>query len=265
MINPRQPYQEELSNLNQGNLLVSKTDLADKLEQQYPEKFSVNVIPAYNSEFRLGHSSRERVQRIAFFAENANQADIEKIIKHLCKYVSHDFKNKSIQVFTYSLDKDNWVNQVIAKIKKDSKGKWIISSGDEKEKVENIEIAGLGKAKGLPQIKIKELRLTNISQLLKALDKTRVLISWGSVDELMQMVAVSIGIPQIQNFASKTVIHQKNGYVCQTAEEIDTPLNDYLNNLTAWNNAIVYNVKMLNRYSEENIMKRWEKLLGDAK
>lgn len=36
-------------------------------------------------------------------------------------------------------------------------------------------------------------------------------------------------------------------------------------NLTAWNNAIVYNVKMLNRYSEENIMKRWEKLLGDAK
>ncbi|MCZ3587119.1 accessory Sec system glycosyltransferase Asp1 [Lactobacillus gasseri] len=182
MINPRQPYQEELSNLNQGNLLVSKTDLADKLEQQYPEKFSVNVIPAYNSEFRLGHSSRERVQRIAFFAENANQADIEKIIKHLCKYVSHDFKNKSIQVFTYSLDKDNWVNQVIDKIKKDSKGKWIISSGDEKEKVENIEIAGLGKAKGLPQIKIKELRLTNISQLLKALDKTRVLISWGSVD-----------------------------------------------------------------------------------
>lgn len=74
MINPRQPYQEELSNLNQGNLLVSKTDLADKLEQQYPEKFSVNVIPAYNSEFRLGHSSRERVQRIAFFAENSKSS-----------------------------------------------------------------------------------------------------------------------------------------------------------------------------------------------
>ncbi|WP_260846093.1 accessory Sec system protein Asp1 [Lactobacillus gasseri] len=192
MINPRQPYQEELSNLNQGNLLVSKTDLADKLEQQYPEKFSVNVILAYNSEFRLGHSSRERVQRIAFFAENANQADIEKIIKHLCKYVSHDFKNKSIQVFTYSLDKDNWVNQVIDKIKKDSKGKWIISSGDEKEKVENIEIAGLGKAKGLPQIKIKELRLTNISQLLKALDKTRVLISWGSVDVVTPEIRTQI-------------------------------------------------------------------------
>lgn len=41
MINPRQPYQEELSNLNQGNLLVSKTDLADKLEQQYPENLAL--------------------------------------------------------------------------------------------------------------------------------------------------------------------------------------------------------------------------------
>lgn len=183
----------------------------------------------------------------------------------MCEYVSHDFKNKSIQIFTYSLDKDNWVNQVIDKIKKDNKGKWIISSGDEKENVENIEITGLSKTKVLPQIKIKELRLTNISQLLKALDKTRVLISWGSGDELMQMVAVSVGIPQIQNFASKTVIHQKKGYICQSSEEIDMPLNDYLNNLTAWNNAIVYNVKMLNRYSEENIMKRWEELLGDAK
>ncbi len=196
--------------------------------------------------------------------DNDSLVDLNQL-KHLCEYVSHDFKNKSIQIFTYSLDKDNWVNQVIDKIKKDNKGKWIISSGDEKENVENIEITGLSKTKVLPQIKIKELRLTNISQLLKALDKTRVLISWGSGDELMQMVAVSVGIPQIQNFASKTVIHQKNGYICQSSEEIDVPLNDYLNNLTAWNNAIVYNVKMLNRYSEENIMKRWEKLLGDAK
>ena len=261
LINQRKSYQKSLASLNHEKLLVNKDDFAAKIDKDYPNQFDIHVVPTYNSEFRLGHSSRQKVQEITFFAENAENNDIAKIIKHLCEYVSKDAENKSIRVLTYSLDKDNWVNQVIEQIKKENKGKWLI--GSDQQNAENSEIGGLKKVKKIPRIDLKKMRLTNISQLLKSLDKTRVLINWGSGNELMQTAAISIGIPQIQNFLSSTVIHQKNGYICQKSTEISDVLDSYLNDLKVWNNAIVYNVKMLNRYSEENIMKRWEKLLGD--
>ena len=36
-----------------------------------------------------------------------------------------------------------------------------------------------------------------------------------------------------------------------------------LGNLQNWNQALVYNVKILNQFSEENLMKEWQKIFGD--
>ena len=261
LINQKEPYHRKLATLQTGTLLVNEEKLAEKIKKQYPNHFDIHIIPTYNSEFRLGHSLREKVQEIAFFAENADNNEIDTIVHQLCKYVSKDYKNKSIRIYTYSPDKDNVVNQVIDNIKKESKGKWII--GKNKDYIENDAISGLEKEASLPQIDIASMRLTNISQLLKSLDKTRILINWGKANELMQIAAISIGIPQIQNFVSTTVVHQKNGYICQDTSEISKILDKYLDDLKSWNNALIYNVKMLNQYSEKNIMKRWKKLLGD--
>lgn len=158
------------------------------------------------------------------------------------------------------MEKANLVNQIIDELKKRYKGKAVIGK---KENNENYEVEGLDKDKQLPIIDLKGLRLTNISELLKNLDKTRVLIGWGKADELIQIAGISIGIPQIQNFISSMVSAGKNGFICKDADELIQGLDEYLSNLTTWNNAVVYNVDMMNKYSEENIMKRWQKLLGD--
>ena len=261
IINEKLPYQNQLKSLDRAPLIVNQPDLAKKVAAQVENQDDIHIIPTYNSEFRLGHSAREKVQSIVFFAEKASDEDIGKIIPLLCKYVKKDYKNKKIRIFTYSLEKDNRVNQVLDEAKKKYHGQFII--GKENKDNENSEIEGLDKKTIIPIIDLKKMRLTNISELLKDMDRARVLISWGKADELMQIAGISIGIPQIQNFVSSTVIDQKNGYICSTVEDINSALDKYLNNLTAWNNAVVYNVDMMNRYSEENIMKRWQKILGD--
>ena len=261
IVNEKLNYENQLSKIKSKTLIVNSSELADKVKKQTNDEADVDVIPIYNSQFQLGHSAREKIQTIVFFAENANDEDIAEIILNLCKYVKKDYKNKRIIVFTYSLQKNNLVNEVVEKIKKEHSDEFVIS--EKRDNNENADIVGLNQKKLAAVIELKSLRLTNISELLESMDRARVLISWGKADELMQMAAISIGIPQIQNFASNTVKDQKNGYLCSKIEDIKVALDKYLNSLTNWNNAVVYNVDMMNKYSEENIMKRWQRILGD--
>lgn len=261
IVNEKLAYEEQLKKLTSSSLIVNSPDLATQIEKGNNRQDHIHIIPTHNSEFRLGHSAREKVQSIMFFAEKASDEEIGKIISLLCDYVKKDYKNKRIRIFTYSLHKNDRVNQVVEELKKKHRNEYII--GKENSNNENGEIAGLDKKDVVPVIDLKEFRMTNISELLKSMDRARVLINWGKADELMQIVGISTGIPQIQNFASSTVINQENGYLCSTITEIRTALDKYLNGLTNWNKAVVYNVDMMNKYSEENIMKRWQKVLGD--
>lgn len=68
----------------------------------------------------------------------------------------------------------------------------------------------------------------------------------------------------MQNFASSTLVDHKNGLLCYTPQDVVNGISAYLDDLNAWNQALVYDVKLLNQYSEENLMKIWQKLLKDG-
>ena len=108
-------------------------------------------------------------------------------------------------------------------------------------------------------------RLTNISDVLSNLDKMRLLINWGKADELMQISGVSIGIPQVQNFFSATVVDNKNGRIIKKISELLPVIDEYLTNLNSWNQTVVYNVQLMNQYSEENIIEKWKEVFKERK
>lgn len=98
---------------------------------------------------------------------------------------------------------------------------------------------------------------------MRALDKIRILISWNDGDVFLEMAAISVGIPQLQNYETTTVIDGKNGWNCSDLHELNEGLSYFLNNLSNWNRALVYNVRTLNQYSEDNLMKEWQKIFRD--
>lgn len=97
LINEKRPYQNKLKSLKQGHMVVNQPEFADRVKEQLNEGVDLNIIPTYNSEFRLGHSSREKVQEIVFFAENAANNDVKQIIFKLYEYIKKDFKIKSLE------------------------------------------------------------------------------------------------------------------------------------------------------------------------
>lgn len=255
-------YKNELANINEGHLIISDQTIANEIIKNYGNKFKLTIIPEHNAEFKLGHSARQSTQEIAFFAENIEAQEAKKLILKLCNYIAKSPKDKSLKIFTYDIWQANRLNQVIEQIKQENSENFTITKDD--EEIENVNLEDTDDNKKIPSIKVEHQRLTNISQLLNLLDTTRVLINYGKADELMQMAAISIGIPQLQNFASPVVINGKNGYVFKEYDELITYIDHYLNDLNAWNNALVYNVQFMNRYSETNIMKKWKTLLENS-
>ena len=57
------------------------------------------------------------------------------------------------------------------------------------------------------------------------------------------------------------VIHQQNGWLIETKDELEKVLLYYLTGLRHWNESLVYSVAQLNRYTNGAIVNRWKEWL----
>ena len=69
----------------------------------------------------------------------------------------------------------------------------------------------------------------------------------------------------MQDYETSTLVNDKNGKICKDFTELTQAISFYLDSLQNWNRALVYNVKLLNLYSEKNLMKIWNRIFnGEA-
>lgn len=256
-VNKREPYEASLVQVKAGQLLVpSKCDQA-QIEPQIAAGVQTTVMPFFPIRVKLGHSQRIKRQVIAIFAENMSEQDLKQIVNTIYPYLLNNPKGWGLHFLSYSTDKDGMIGRVISQFKTEHRGEFT-TENEVKEQGE-MDSETLEKR---PVLYLKQDRLTSTAVTFKILDKIRLLINWGKSDDFIQTTAISIGIPQLQNFESATLIDRGNGMLYHNMVELQIGLNWYLNSLKHWNQALVYDVKLLNKYSEENLMKIWSKVLG---
>ena len=81
------------------------------------------------------------------------------------------------------------------------------------------------------------------------------------MDEFLQISAISTGIPQIYRQPNSQIKNYQNGLICPQISDINKGLNYYLSNLKYWNEALIYNVQLMNQLSAAELQKKWEKVL----
>lgn len=93
---------------------------------------------------------------------------------------------------------------------------------------------------------------------MKALDTARLLIDWGDhPDDLLQMVAVSLGIPSLQRVQTPEIHDKKNGWICQDLIDLRNGLSYYLDDINHWNISLANDVQILNQYSVDQLSQMW--------
>lgn len=242
-------YEKVLPAIKKGKIIV---DTAKRqAEVQAKASQVATVLPLFQSQFKLGHSQRLSQQRIGIFAENMTPEALLQAMEIIYPRLLKETKDEALYLFTYSPEKANMVHQVLTKFRQDHKGEFILSLKEADPGENNLEEVP-------PLLTIKERRLVSNMDVLTALDKIRLLIVWGEPDEFINMAAVSVGIPLLQNFSTEEVRDHDNGIICHNLADIKPGLSYYLDVLKNWNRSLVYNVKMLNRYSEDNLLKIWK-------
>ena len=218
-----------------------------------------SVIPIFPTEFQLGHSQQTFAQQVAIFSENTEFNVLKKMVELEYQRLVKNPEGESLRIITYTPQREQEANIVLNQLKEKHKGEFLIK--EELPKNENDK--DLAKQK-LPVLDIAIKRMASMSDVLTNLDKTRLLVDLGEEnDEFLQIAAISVGVPQLRKHASELLVNGKNGLICTSMEELSKGLEYYLSSLKNWNTALIENVKFLNQYSEDNLLKLWQEVFDE--
>ena len=90
----------------------------------------------------------------------------------------------------------------------------------------------------------------------------RVLVELRKQPELyLQIMGLSVGIPQIVRTGTQFVRHGKNGVILKEIGQLPKALAYYLESLKNWNDAMVASYRIGKRYTTDVLLKQWGEVI----
>ena len=250
-------YHESLDELKSQelNLVADNNETKNNIKKQ--SNIDATIIPLFQSRFNLGHSQRSDQEQIGLFIESMTKDEVDKVLELLYQRLLKSPDAIALTVMSYSTEKLQQAQQALENLKQTHQGEFILAS-EEQNEVEEI----LTKQIGIPKLTIDTKRISTPAEAGRQLDSLRILIDWGNqLDEFLQISAISTGIPQIYRQPNSQIKNYQNGLICPQISDINKGLNYYLGNLKHWNEALIYNVQLMNQLSAAELQKKWEKVL----
>lgn len=101
--------------------------------------------------------------------------------------------------------------------------------------------------------------------LEKHLQEARLYLDTGIVPNLKrQMLAISVGIPQIVKGKSSLVYEGENALQLDEIGNLEWQVDFFLEHLVNWNAALIKNVQLIEKYSPSNLIQQWEEVITNG-
>lgn len=96
----------------------------------------------------------------------------------------------------------------------------------------------------------------------KCMKEQRILVDLRDIPELyLQILAVSIGIPQIVRTRTQYVKQNGNGMVLQEIQDLPLSLEHYLAGMKNWNEARVFSYELSKKYTTSVLLDKWKEVI----
>lgn len=267
------PFTNSISNLrNIKNIkVVCDTQFTAKKVQKLLQLSSMPPqIPLYHAMFKLGHSQRLSQQQIFLYVDDISLEQLISVGEIIVDFMlnnPHEF-----QFFLLSTGNDQGkTHAFIQTMLKRHQGQFTIKDQalEEQQQSQGENFALMrtyrkymhDKESVIPELFIQGISYNNSFDILKGLDKARILIDWGDhPDDYLQMVTVSIGIPALQRVETNEVANNQNGIICKDLIDLRNGLHYYLDQLKHWNESLVNDVKIMDKQSASRLLAKWDEL-----
>lgn len=239
-----------------ADLLVTDSEWErNRIMYRYPSlSTECMVIAPVDARLGWGRSSETKLKKIFLHADITDDL-LGKILEHVAEFLSNDPDVELYMVAELSSGKgaDALKEELITRIETLSD---LHVDREEEKPGENSDIEETPEEE--PD-KVYIRLYKELQELEDVLNDCRLLIDLGSEpSELLQIVGISMGIPQIHLVESRYIEHKKDGYVLDGIDELPTAIKYYLYNLQNWNEAFLNCVHKVETYSGKAIVTKWK-------
>lgn len=239
------------------------TDSQDNLKriQRRVEKKLTNItdITPFDSRVDLGISQQLNVQKILVPVDGMEEEWFEELICRLGEYLPSN-ENARVHLFTRLADygrTKNLLEKTRNCLKKAGMPEeWAV---EEKKGVmtENI----LDAEETVPVRFFVEQCVDELS-VSKCIREQRLILDMRKTSELyLRITGISMGIPQVVYRNTEFVEDKKNGLVLKEPDGIKDAISFYLDNLTNWNEAMVYAYELGKKYTTVVLIEKWKEVI----
>lgn len=263
----RYSIKEHMESLN----LIRKADyiIADSRANvrkiQWESGISVKNIMAitpYDSRVDLGISQQFEVQKILVAIDDIEEEIFVALIYILGKYLLGN-DNARIHFFTRKANY-NRPQQILEQTRRELKRVGLEEGWAAEEEDKNISADNLDIDENIP-VKFYVEQCVDELAVSRCMREQRLLVDIREVPELyLQIMAISVGIPQIVRTQTEFVEHGRNGIVLKKASKLPAALNYYLDGLKNWNKAVVCAYEMSKEYTTEKLVEIWRGVIDSV-
>lgn len=258
---------KNLEELKRSSFIIVDTNEKKEILKEQLNDIPVKFIPPFDSRLRLGHSQQIRMMKVYLNIDGLSDEELTMTLKRIIKKM---MENRGIELTlgTYqSVNVDERLNTLIPDLieKYGDEEELIFRMNEKKEiEVEFDEDLANGDTKVIEKRAINVLKIKSQRELINELDTTRLIIDLNVIpDTYLTIAAISAGIPQINASDNIYVENQKNGIKIKSYDELYDALDYYLKGLNNWNQAMMYAVNEISKYSSESIVAQFKELAGE--
>lgn len=247
--------------------IVTDSEAADRhVHKIMGDQIETNLLPMFASQFSLGHSDEYTTQTILLFvSEQTTMLNLRKGLAQLMEMVDQNQNSERLQIAAYDGRLLNQARQIAQEIAQDHPR--LLVDPEEEQMMSNPDLVDkdidprMEKQQHWQPIPIYTKRIVQTTDLLQLLDQVRVVVDLGNnPDSYVQMVSISVGLPQINLIETDLVRDHENGLLLANVADLTAALQFYLGSMENWNRARVDAVQQINNYSGKRILHNWQLL-----
>ncbi len=201
---------------------------------------NIMYISPFDSRVDFGISSQLSVQKILVPVEHMPEKELLELLEILAGYL---LKNDRARVHLFSRRTDPAIRRVCVQ--------------GVRKVLQKMQDRKLSEDRFVLETCVDELSVS------KCMKEQRILVDLREQPELyLQIVAISMGIPQIVKKETQFVRNGMNGRVLSEGAELSEVLDFYLGVLENWNEAMISSYEIGKEFSTEVLIRKWKEVLA---
>lgn len=219
----------------------------------------ITDITPFDSRVDFGISQQLSVQKIMVPVDGLEDKEFKEMIQALGTYLPMN-GNARVHLFTRLADY-NRKNELLQKTRQ------YLAEGGYPEAWASEEAAPVVAENNLDAgevIPVKFFVEQCVDELAvsKCIREQRIIVDMRKNRDLyLRITGISVGIPQIVYRENAFVEDGKNGAVLKDAKKLPKVLHHYLDNLTNWNEAMVYSYEVGKQYTTGVLIEKWKEVI----